>query len=594
MNTHAMIRSKLQPGSFEQGLCRTAWPAPPDRSLFKANSNLALEREADLAAEDALAGRTVRSISSGRRAIQRRALPSASSMDGVPGSVSKALAEPGTPLQGESRARMEQAFGRDFSHIRVHSGDLAARSAREIQARAYTVDQDIVFGRGQFHPDTREGSQLLAHELAHTVQQDGQPPRLQRDVDEDAVAQCVAELGGSPKYRDGGLPSTEELERYRRECLARQKPAEAPSRAIENLRAAWGFAKETLRDDLRAEVEHLFTPQALVAMGLFAAIYIGSQLTPAGWVADALALTALTLTVIFVGTLVIDIAKDLYRFFSVINATTEEEQRAAGAALSRVLSKGAVAIFIALLTRGVRGAMRPPGGGAPPTAAVEVVTPTGPGLRFSAATAGEAVEASRLQSLASYAVIVPPPGGNRPSAPDTSSSQESSSGSGSGKGPATTPAAGFKLGRTGYGADALSQLAQRMRIALGLRRGGNVAVFEFEDIPAGFRELVRRNGGRNVQIEGNRMAVQNVNGSAHSEQLADMLIRDGQRAGYQLNVKRIYTEYNPCTDTCLPLIQRRYPNAQVSFSFTWERWGRQTPDRNAAVEALFNDKPASK
>ena len=489
---------------------------------------------------------------------------------------------------------MESAFDRDFSQVRVHSGDTAARSARQIQAHAYTVGQDIVFGRGQFRPDTREGSHLLAHELAHTLQQSGQPPRLQRDVDEDAVAQCVAELGGSPQYRDGGLPSTEELERYRRECLARQKPAEAPSRAIENLRAAWGFAKENLRDDLRAEVEHLFTPQALVAMGLFAAIYIGSQLTPAGWVADALALTALTLTVLFVGTLVIEIARDLYKFFSVVNATTEEEQRAAGAALSRALAKGGVAIFIALLSRGMRGATRPPSGGAPPTAAVEVVTTAGPGLRFSAATAGEAVEASRLQSLASYAVIVPPPGGNKPSAPETSSSQGSGSGSGSGKGPSPSPAAGFRLGRIGYGADVLSQFAQRMRISLGLRRGGNVAVFEFEDIPAGFRELVRRNGGKNVQIEGNRMAVQNVNGSAHSEQLADMLISDGQRAGYQLNVKRIYTEYNPCTDTCLPLIQRRYPGAQVTFSFIWELWGRQTPDRNAAVEALFRESPPAK
>ena len=128
------------------------------------------------------------------------------------------------------------------------------------------------------------------------------------------------------------------------------------------------------------------------------------------------------------------------------------------------------------------------------------------------------------------------------------------------------------MGRIGYGAEVLSQLAQRMRISLGLRRGGNVAVFEFEDIPAGFRELVRRNGGKNVQIEGNRMAVQNVNGSAHSEQLADMLISDGQKAGYQLSVKRIYTEYNPCTDTCLPLIQRRYPTAVRPVQVPVRRW----------------------
>lgn len=117
-----------------------------------------------------------------------------------------------------------------------------------------------------------------------------------------------------------------------------------------------------------------------------------------------------------------------------------------------------------------------------------------------------------------------------------------------------------------------------------------MAVFEFGEMPRGFEAIARRIGGRNVHIEGNRMAVQNVNGSAHSEEFADMLIREGRRAGYRLDVKRIYTEYNPCTKSCLPLIERQYPNAQVTYSFGWEWFSRQTPDRNAAVDALFNDR----
>jgi hypothetical protein len=47
------------------------------------------------------------------------------------------------------------------------------------------------------------------------------------------------------------------------------------------------------------------------------------------------------------------------------------------------------------------------------------------------------------------------------------------------------------------------------------------------------------------------------------------------------------SEYNPWADTCLPLIQQNFPNARVTYSFGWELWGRQTPDRNAAVDALF-------
>ena len=117
-----------------------------------------------------------------------------------------------------------------------------------------------------------------------------------------------------------------------------------------------------------------------------------------------------------------------------------------------------------------------------------------------------------------------------------------------------------------------------------------MAVFEFENIPDAFRSYVARVGGRNVYIEGNRMAIQNVDGSAHSEQFADLLIQSGRRMNLTLKVLRIYTEYNPCTDTCLPLLEEKYPNIEVSYSFIWEKWGRQTPDRNAAVDALFAPK----
>jgi len=162
--------------------------------------------------------------------------------------------------------------------------------------------------------------------------------------------------------------------------------------------------------------------------------------------------------------------------------------------------------------------------------------------------------------------------------------------------PSSTPPSGrssgaaapiFRLGRVPYGNGPLSQLAQRMRLHLGLRRGGNVAVFEFAELPEGFQRMTRRLGGDNVLIEGDRIAFQNMIGSDHSEQLADRLITAGRKAGYQVEVRRIYTEYNPCTDRCLPLIRRKYPSADVSYSFIWERWGRETPDRNDAVDALF-------
>src|SRR5690348_10689940 len=70
---------------------------------------------------------------------------------------------------------MESRFGQDFSQVRVHTDTKAAESARAVNALAYTVGQDVVFGEGQYTPGTQEGKSLLAHELTHVVQQDAGP-----------------------------------------------------------------------------------------------------------------------------------------------------------------------------------------------------------------------------------------------------------------------------------------------------------------------------------------------------------------------------------------------------------------------------------
>lgn len=77
----------------------------------------------------------------------------------------------GQPLDHASRAFFEPRFGRDFSTVQVHAGPAAAQSAHDLSAHAYTLGRDIVFGEGRFAPSTPSGRQLLAHELAHVVQQ---------------------------------------------------------------------------------------------------------------------------------------------------------------------------------------------------------------------------------------------------------------------------------------------------------------------------------------------------------------------------------------------------------------------------------------
>jgi len=70
---------------------------------------------------------------------------------------------------------MEPRFGHDFGQVRVHTGEQAAESARAVSALAYTVGSDLVFGAGQYAPGTSEGQRLIAHELAHVVQQSTGP-----------------------------------------------------------------------------------------------------------------------------------------------------------------------------------------------------------------------------------------------------------------------------------------------------------------------------------------------------------------------------------------------------------------------------------
>ena len=109
-----------------------------------------------------------------RRASAGAARAIAAASRDAAGSLSAAVAtglrSPAQALDAPTRAFMETRFGWDFSKVRVHADDSAARSARALQARAYTVGNDIVFGKGEFSATTQSGKTLLAHELAHTVQ----------------------------------------------------------------------------------------------------------------------------------------------------------------------------------------------------------------------------------------------------------------------------------------------------------------------------------------------------------------------------------------------------------------------------------------
>lgn len=105
--------------------------------------------------------------------LQRQAKSGGAPAGNAEQAVADATASAGTSPDAGVTARVAQTTGADLSGVRVHTGPDAAGGAEAVNARAYTLGQNIYFGAGQYQPASPAGQQLLAHELVHTVQQQG-------------------------------------------------------------------------------------------------------------------------------------------------------------------------------------------------------------------------------------------------------------------------------------------------------------------------------------------------------------------------------------------------------------------------------------
>ena len=137
-----------------------------------------------------------------------RARQTASRGRELPPGVRSVLNSAGQALDPATRGLMALRFGRDFGDVRVHTDAEAARSARALDARAYAVGRDVVFSEAAYAPDRREGSELLAHELAHVVQQarGGSAPEVSPGAahEREADAAAKAAVGGADRVTVSG------------------------------------------------------------------------------------------------------------------------------------------------------------------------------------------------------------------------------------------------------------------------------------------------------------------------------------------------------------------------------------------------------
>lgn len=166
---HPVIQRKCACG----GGCPTCQEGSPHPIQTKLSVNAPgdqYEQEADRVADQVLVKPAHPEVSCIPLHIQRYSGQANGQTEAAPASVDQTLAGSGRPLDPALRQDMEQRFGHDFSRVRVHSDVAAEQSARDVNAHAYTVGHDIVFG-ARFTPETHEGRRLLAHELTHVVQQ---------------------------------------------------------------------------------------------------------------------------------------------------------------------------------------------------------------------------------------------------------------------------------------------------------------------------------------------------------------------------------------------------------------------------------------
>ncbi|HEU0298744.1 MAG TPA: DUF4157 domain-containing protein, partial [Longimicrobium sp.] len=200
--------------------------------------------------------------------LQRARTPERAGPGAAPPSVHEVLRSPGAPLDSSTRAFMEARFGHDFGRVRVHTGPRAEASAGRLQARAYTLGSDVVFGAGAWAPRRDEGRRLLAHELAHVVQQSARPPtagplRLGRpgDATERAADEAAREVTSA------GAESRVSAGPRLRGCLLASAPA-APTvqRAVKTWAGEFvtdnyeGYKPSKDEDNVKMEIDLRFKP----------------------------------------------------------------------------------------------------------------------------------------------------------------------------------------------------------------------------------------------------------------------------------------------------------------------------------------------
>jgi hypothetical protein len=163
-------------------------------------------------------------------------------MDAIERSIDQARGG-GQGMDHGTRTRMESAFGADFSDVRIHTDARADGLSQSLSARAFTTGRDVFFRQGEYSPGSSSGRELLAHELTHVVQQNGDgisrkmtvsEPGDAHEIEADQMARAVMQQEHTPSVDRQMAPPQEEEEKlpvaakHAMDSLLRQPEAPTP------------------------------------------------------------------------------------------------------------------------------------------------------------------------------------------------------------------------------------------------------------------------------------------------------------------------------------------------------------------------------
>jgi hypothetical protein len=137
---------------------------------------------------------------------------------GVPDSVRQVVSSPGQSLDADVQRTMEDKMGDSFSDVQIHTGPKAAKACEDINAKAFTVGNNIAFNRGEYDPTSQEGQHVLAHELAHVRQQTGGAVSMlpqndvEMEIDPDPESEEQADQTAQKALNSGTLVTVSRLD----------------------------------------------------------------------------------------------------------------------------------------------------------------------------------------------------------------------------------------------------------------------------------------------------------------------------------------------------------------------------------------------